>query len=113
MAIPGRRKPLNLTALTEMKNLRELCTAGEAGCTLEVCGLEEAGTVQADGLPGDTVYVVASGYGVLHHDGEALECTAGDVIFVPSGQPHRFERLEAGIRVWRISAMRREAGLAG
>ena len=57
-----------------------------------------------DGLA-DTVYVIVSGFGVLHWGDTALECTAGDVLFVPGGQVHRFERLDGEIRIWRISAV--------
>jgi mannose-6-phosphate isomerase-like protein (cupin superfamily) len=32
-----------------------------------------------------------------------IECTAGDVVFVPKGCPHRFDRLDGAIRIWRIS----------
>ena len=57
-----------------------------------------------DGLT-DTVYVIASGYGALRWGDTALECTAGDVLFVPNGRPHCFERLHGEIRIWRISAV--------
>jgi hypothetical protein len=57
---------------------------------------------KSDGIA-DTVYVIESGYGVLRWGETALECTAGDVLFVPGGQAHRFERLDGTIRVWRIS----------
>ena len=72
-------------------------------------GLDRAGDGYAsDGLA-DTVYVIASGYGVLRWGDVVLECTAGDVLFVPAGRAHRFEQVDGAMRVWRISA----AGPAG
>jgi hypothetical protein len=40
----------------------------------------------------------------------AMECTAGDVLFVPRGHEHRFERLDGEIRIWRISLKATAAG---
>lgn len=73
------------------------------GRVLEIRGLGHA----ADGHPNaglhDTVYVIVSGYGVLRCRETAMECTGNDVIFVPSGAPHHFERLDGEIRIWQIS----------
>jgi mannose-6-phosphate isomerase-like protein (cupin superfamily) len=44
-----------------------------------------------------------SGYGLLRCGDMSLECTEGDVPFVPAGRPHWFERLDGEIRMWRIS----------
>jgi mannose-6-phosphate isomerase-like protein (cupin superfamily) len=83
------------------------------GCALEVHGLNRVGEGYAsDGLV-DTVYVIASGYGVLRWGEMALECTAGDVLFVPGGPAHCFERLDGEIKVWRISAGRSPAATGG
>jgi mannose-6-phosphate isomerase-like protein (cupin superfamily) len=51
----------------------------------------------------ETVYVIVSGYGVLHCNELAMDCTKDDVLYVPSGHPHHFERLDGEIRIWRIS----------
>ncbi|WP_043342396.1 cupin domain-containing protein [Belnapia moabensis] len=102
--------PINLTAATERLPWSEvgqaLCVHGASeGSVLEICGLDRAGGGHAnDGLT-DTVYVVASGYGALRWGDTALECTAGDVLFVPNGRPHCFERLHGEIKIWRISAV--------
>ncbi len=112
MPPPGTRLPVNLTAIAERLFLagREpgLRGAGEAGgCALEVRGLEGVGDGHAiDGLH-DTVYVIASGYGVLRWGETEIECTAGDVLFVPGGQAHCFERMDGAIKIWRISAVAR------
>ena len=101
---------INLTAAAERLPWSEvgqaLCVHGASKRSpLEICGLDRVADGRAnDGLT-DTVYVIASGYGVLHWGDTALECTAGDVLFVPSGQVHHFERLDGEIRIWRISAV--------
>ena len=110
MFSPGTRVPINLTAATEQLPWSEvgqgLFIQGQTeGCALEVHGLDRVGEGHAsDGLV-DTVYVIVSGYGVLRWGEMALECTAGDVLFVPGGPAHRFERLNGEIRIWRISAV--------
>ena len=43
---------------------------------------------------------IISGYGVLRCRDTAMECTAGDVLFVPRGHEHWFERLDGEIRIW-------------
>jgi mannose-6-phosphate isomerase-like protein (cupin superfamily) len=50
----------------------------------------------------DTIYFVISGYGILRCEDKEMECTAGDVLFIPRGYPHRFARLDGEIRIWRI-----------
>ena len=119
MATPGQRVPVNLTALAEARRLPGpgpgAWTAGEAAgrtlevrlleaCTLEAWGPDRAGEVHPGGMAGDAVYVIAAGYGLLRCGEAVLECTAGDVLLVPGGQPHHFEAPEGGIGVWRISA---------
>ena len=110
MSSPEQRVPINLTAAAERLPWSEvgqaLCVHGASeGSVLEICGLDRAGGGHAnDGLT-DAVYVIASGYGALRWGDTALECTAGDVLFVPNGRPHCFERLDGEIRIWRISAV--------
>ncbi len=110
MSSPEQRVPINLTAAAERLPWSEvgqaLCVHGASeGSVLEICGLDRVGGGHAnDGLT-DTVYVIASGYGALRWGDTALECTAGDVLFVPNGRPHCFERLDGEIRIWRISTV--------
>ena len=109
MSSPEQRVPINLTAAAERLSWSEvgqvLCVRGASeGSSLEICGLGCAGDGYASDRLADTIYVIASGYGVLRCDDTALECTAGDVLFVPGSRAHRFEPLEGEIRIWRISA---------
>lgn len=50
----------------------------------------------------DELYVIARGHGHLQRDGELLECKAGDVLFVPAGMEHRFERFTDDFATWVI-----------
>ena len=109
MPSPEQRAPINLTAAAERlpwsEAGRALCARGASeGSAFVICGLDHVGDGHADDGLADAVYVVASGYGVLRWGDTALECTAGDVLFVPGGRAHRFERLDGEVRVWRISA---------
>ena len=111
MTPPEQRVPINLTAAAERLPWSEvgqmLCVHGASeGSVLEICGLDGMGEEDANGGLVDTVYVIVSGFGVLRWGDTALECTAGDVLFVPGGRVHRFERLDGAIRIWRISAVR-------
>jgi mannose-6-phosphate isomerase-like protein (cupin superfamily) len=81
-----------------------LCVRGASeGNVLEICGLDRAGDGHANDTLTDTVYVIASGFGVLRWGDTALECTAGDVLFVPGGRARCFEHLDGEIKIWRIS----------
>ena len=110
MSSPEQRVPINLTAAAERLPWSEmgqvLCVrSASEGCALEICGLDRVADGHGNGGLTDTVYIIASGYGVLRWGETALEYTAGDVLFVPGGQVHRFERLDGEIRIWRISAV--------
>ena len=110
MSSPEQRVPINLTAAAERLSWSEvgqvLCVRGASeGSALEICGLDRVADGHGNGGLTDTVYIIASGYGVLRWGETALEYTAGDVLFVPGGQVHRFERLDGEIRIWRISAV--------
>jgi mannose-6-phosphate isomerase-like protein (cupin superfamily) len=74
-----------------------------AGAVLEIRGLDHAEQGHRNDGHAHTVYVIVSGYGMLRQGGKVLECTGGDVLFIPSGCPHHFERLDGPIRIWRIS----------
>ena len=77
--------------------------AHASGATLEIRGLDPVNDGNASDGRSDTIYVIVSGYGVLRYDDKAMECTEGDVLFVPSGYPHQFEQRDGGIKMWRIS----------
>jgi mannose-6-phosphate isomerase-like protein (cupin superfamily) len=70
---------------------------------LDVNGVDHAENGRLNDGSHETVYVVISGFGVLCSEDVELECTAGDVLFVPRGFPHRFDRLDGDIRIWSIS----------
>lgn len=50
----------------------------------------------------DELYVITRGHGHFNRDGELLECKAGDVLFVPAGMEHRFERFSDDFSTWVI-----------
>ena len=101
-------KPVNLTAAVEPMSWEQArkvigITGPSEAIALDVRGLTCAENGRLNEGLRETVYVVISGFGVLRSDDVDLECTAGDVLFVPQGCPHRFERLDGDIRIWSIS----------
>jgi mannose-6-phosphate isomerase-like protein (cupin superfamily) len=48
----------------------------------------------------DELYFVAFGSGWFVRGSSLVRFQEGDVIFVPAGQPHRFEEFEQGFGVW-------------
>ena len=50
----------------------------------------------------DELYVIARGHGHLNRNGEILDCKAGDILFVPAGMEHRFERFSDDFATWVI-----------
>lgn len=50
----------------------------------------------------DEIYVVASGRGVFRRGAERVEFGPGDMLFVPAGEPHRFEEFSADFQTWVI-----------
>ena len=48
----------------------------------------------------DEVYVVASGSGRFHVNGEYVNFSAGDFLFVPAGADHRFEDFTDDFSTW-------------
>jgi hypothetical protein len=105
-------QPFNLTAAAEsMLWSGASHTVGVSGpsetVALEVRGLNSAENGRQNDGSQDIVYVVFAGFGVLRSDDLDLECTAGDVLFVPQGCSHRFERMDGEIRIWRISSVTR------
>ncbi|HEX3881387.1 MAG TPA: hypothetical protein VHW66_01890 [Stellaceae bacterium] len=104
----GPSRPVNLTAAAEPMSWAEACKVVGVSAPGEAVGLEVRGLTHAengrqnDGLR-EAVYVVVSGFGVLRCGDVDLECTVGDVLFVPKGCRHRFERLDGEIKIWSIS----------
>ncbi len=52
--------------------------------------------------PQDELYVVQCGHATLRIGAEAHHATVGDVLFVPAGADHHFERLTADFATWVI-----------
>ncbi len=50
----------------------------------------------------DEIYLIHCGHAHFDLDGEARPCTAGDVLFVPAGVPHRFQDFSPGFGAWVI-----------
>jgi mannose-6-phosphate isomerase-like protein (cupin superfamily) len=101
-------RPYNLTAASEPMSWEQACksigvTGPSKALALDVHGVSHAEDGRLNDGSRETVYVVISGFGVLRSGDTELECTAGDVLFVPQGCPHRFERLDGDIRIWSIS----------
>lgn len=48
----------------------------------------------------DELYFVQSGHGVLLNGAAHVSFTAGDVLFVPAGQVHRFEQFSDDFVTW-------------
>ena len=108
MSSPAQQGPINLTAIAEpmlwpeaQKAVRVMALS--SGVALEIRGLDDVEAGHSSAGFSDNVYVIISGYGVLRCEDTAMECTAGDVLFVPRGHAHHFERLDGEIRIWRIS----------
>nr|WP_245214698.1 AraC family ligand binding domain-containing protein [Pararoseomonas indoligenes] len=100
--------PINLTEASDRvpwsevdKALRVSARSGNAVLEIRGLGYTEQGHAN-DGLS-DTAYVIVAGFGVLRCEEAPLEFTTGDVLFVPRGCPHRLERLDGEIRLWKIS----------
>ena len=41
----------------------------------------------------DEIYIVNCGKAIFVHEDERAECAAGDLLFVPAGEKHRFEQM--------------------
>ena len=48
----------------------------------------------------DEVYVVISGKGTFYHEGKRVKFEAGDFLFVPAGDEHRFENFSEDFSTW-------------
>jgi mannose-6-phosphate isomerase-like protein (cupin superfamily) len=76
-----------------------------AGAAIQIRGLAPGDEGQVNDGGFDVVYVLASGYGRLCARDRCIDCTAGDIMFVPRGWPHHFERLDGEMCIWRITAV--------
>ena len=83
-----RDGPINLTGIAAGMSWKDACD------TLRVCHrspsagvsiqpLDDGANEQPSESTSDTIYVVISGYGILRYEDNDIECTAGDVLFVP------------------------------
>jgi mannose-6-phosphate isomerase-like protein (cupin superfamily) len=50
----------------------------------------------------DEIYMIISGKGVLNCDNKQTECKPGDVLYVPAGREHKFERFTNDFCSWAI-----------
>lgn len=50
----------------------------------------------------DEIYIISSGSGWFVRDGERVEFSAGDALFVPAGMEHRFEEMSDNFETWVI-----------
>ena len=50
----------------------------------------------------DEIYVIASGNGFFFRDGERIQFSQGDVLFVPAGKEHHFENFSSDFATWVI-----------
>jgi mannose-6-phosphate isomerase-like protein (cupin superfamily) len=100
--------PVNLTEAAEPMSWSQACSlvgvGGPAGApALEIRGLSHAENGHQNDGSVEAVYIVIAGFGALRFDDEVIECTAGDVLFVPRGRRYHFERMDGEIRMWKIS----------
>jgi mannose-6-phosphate isomerase-like protein (cupin superfamily) len=107
--MPSRpTKPVNLTATTETMSWDLACkvvsvSGPSEAIALEVRCMSYVENGHSNDNLSETVYVVISGFGILRCADSEVPCTTGDVLFVPKGCPHQFERLDGDIKIWRIS----------
>jgi mannose-6-phosphate isomerase-like protein (cupin superfamily) len=106
---------INLTELAAAMTWSDACEtlriwARTETAELAIEPLDEGETGHADDGYSDTVYFINSGYGVLRCHDRDMECTAGDLLFIPRGNPHRFDRMNGDIRIWRIRLIPHRSG---
>jgi mannose-6-phosphate isomerase-like protein (cupin superfamily) len=105
---PHRRQlPVNLTEMADGMSWRDACTnlrlmSKSETPTLSIHPLDDSDSGRRNDSVFDTVYVVVSGYGVLLYGDKEMECTAGDVLLIPKGNPHQLDRMHGSIRIWMI-----------
>ncbi len=50
----------------------------------------------------DEIYIVISGYGTLNCNNKRTECRQGDILFVPAGMEHWFEKFSKDFCTWAV-----------
>jgi mannose-6-phosphate isomerase-like protein (cupin superfamily) len=50
----------------------------------------------------DEIYVIIKGRARFYRNGERVMCKRGDVLFVPAGMEHRFEKFSRDFATWVI-----------
>ena len=50
----------------------------------------------------DELYVIIKGNATFYRNGERVICKRGDVLFVPAGMEHRFEKFSRSFATWVI-----------
>ena len=50
----------------------------------------------------DEVYIIAEGHASFYRDGEMINCTKGDVLFVQAAIEHRFKDFSEDFATWVI-----------
>lgn len=50
----------------------------------------------------DETYVITSGRSFFYRAGETVECSTGDILFVPAGMEHRFVNFSKDFATWVI-----------
>jgi len=50
----------------------------------------------------DEIYMVISGKGILNCNNKQTNCSQGDILFVPAGQPHYFENYSTDFCTWAV-----------
>lgn len=58
----------------------------------------------------DEIYVIADGSGTFYGGGERVKFEKGDVIFVPAGLEHHFEKFTSDFATWVIFFGKEQAG---
>lgn len=104
----GPRKPVNLTEAAERagwfaakRSTQALSPQDSPLFRIDAVNVTEDGH-GGDGLR-DEICIIVCGYGALYYRDEVLQCTEGDLLFIPAGAPHRFEHLDGDFRIWRLS----------
>ncbi|ODN69713.1 cupin domain-containing protein [Methylobrevis pamukkalensis] len=81
---------------------RPFATLFEDGEAISVELYAPVGTDRQTPHDRDELYIVASGDGLFSRAGDTVPFSAGDLLFVPAHQTHRFERFSDDFKVWVI-----------
>ena len=50
----------------------------------------------------DEIYIIIKGHSMFYRDGERISCKKNDILFVPAGMEHRFEKFSDDFATWVI-----------